>query len=93
MTLTQEQLAQKKESLAARSEQFYEEKLRDLLEPAYDGHFVVIEPDAGRYFLGPTDVAATNAARQALPDGLFFMMRVGYKTAYTMGGSVVRSRR
>ncbi len=90
--MTKEELAQKKDSLAARSKQFYEEELKNLLEPAHNGEYVVVEPEAGLYFLGPTDVAATNAASQSLPDSLFFLMRVGYKTAYTLGGNVVRSR-
>jgi hypothetical protein len=92
MPLTNEEAKHKRTSLIARGKLIYEEKLKPLLEPAHNGEYLAIDPDSGRYFLGLTDVAATKAARQALPDRVFYLMRVGYKTAYTIGGSFVRSK-
>lgn len=74
------------ESLIERSEAFYENELKHLLEPAQKGQFLAIEPDTKSYFLGRTSLDATLKARQALPDKLFFVMRVGYEAAHSIGG-------
>lgn len=42
------------ENLVERSEAFYENELKDLLEPDQKGQFVAIEPDTRSYFLGRT---------------------------------------
>jgi hypothetical protein len=91
--LSKEEFARRKKDLAARSERFYEEKLRALLEPAQIGKFLAVEPEVARYFLGPTALAALDAAREALTDKIFYLMRVGYKAAHVIGGSVVQSKR
>ena len=93
MSLSKEELTRKKKELAERSERFYEEKLRSLLEPAQIGKFLAVEPEVEQYFLGPTALAALDAAHEALPDKIFYLMRVGYKAAHVIGGSVVQSKR
>ena len=92
MPLTNEEAKRKRASLIAQGKRIYEEKLKMLLEPTHSGEYIAIEPDSGRYFLGPTDAAATNAARAAIPDRIFYLMRVGYKAAYTIGGGIVRNK-
>ena len=74
------------ENLVERSESFYESHLKDLLEPDQKGQFLAIEPDTKSYFLGRTGTEAISKARQALPDKLFFLMRVGYEAAHSVGG-------
>ena len=73
-----------------RGRNIYAERLRDVLEPEHVGRFVAIEPGTGRYFLGGTEAEALIAARQAMPEGLFYLMRVGYKAAHTIGGYATR---
>jgi hypothetical protein len=70
----------------------YEERLRGCLEPENIGRFVAIEPTSGRYFLGDTSAHALVAARAAMPDQVFCLMRVGYRAAHTVGGHVSRIR-
>jgi hypothetical protein len=72
--------------LAARGKALYESKLKPLLEPEQKGKFIAIEPDTEQYFLGKTGTEALLAARAALPDKLFFLARVGYPAAHTIGG-------
>lgn len=79
-----------KKSLAERGRQLYSEKLKDLLEPQHHGRFVAIEPDSKNYFLGDTDIDAIHAARAAMPDKHFYLARVGYPTAYKIGGYGLR---
>ena len=64
------------EELARRGAQKYEE-LKQTLEPAHDGHYVAIEVESGKYFLGDTAEKAIEAAKYAFPDKLFFITRIG----------------
>jgi hypothetical protein len=73
-------------SLAEDSQDFYENHLKTVLEPSNDGEFVAIEPSAARYFLGQTATAALVAARNAMPESQFFLLRVGRNTAHKIGG-------
>lgn len=67
-------------------EAVYEKQLKAALEPQHSGEFVAIEPSSGRYFLGETATAALVAARNAMPDSLFFLTRVGRTSAHKIGG-------
>jgi hypothetical protein len=80
------------ENLAERAKALYESKLKILLEPTAKGKFVAIEPDTEKYFVADTGTKAILQAREALPDKLFFLMRVGYQTADTIGGYGKRIR-
>jgi hypothetical protein len=82
-----------KKDLAERGRQLYTKKLKDLLEPQDNGRFVAIEPDSGNYFLGETGVDAIHEARAAMPDKHFYLARVGYPTAYKIGGYGLRIRK
>jgi hypothetical protein len=76
--------------LAEEGERFYAEHLRDVLEPEQTGRFVAIEPDAGRYFMGKDGSNALVAAHEAMPDGLFYLKRIGYEFTHRMGGRSLR---
>ena len=76
-----------KDDLAERAEKFYQEKLKALLEPAQIGKFVAIEPSSGSYFVNESDVEAILSGRAALPDKLFYLMRIGYEAAHQIGGT------
>ena len=73
-------------------EAFYENHLKAALEPHHSGEFLAIEPSSGRYFLGETATAALVAARNAMPDSLFFLTRVGRTSAHKIGGHGSRIR-
>ena len=72
--------------LAEKSKLFYESKLKNLLEPSEKGKFVAIEPDTESYFVDKDGTKALLRARDAFPDKLFFLMRIGYKAADSIGG-------
>lgn len=82
----------RREDFVERGRRLYEEKLRGELEPENEGRFLAVDPDSENYFLGDTDVEALTAAREAMPDSLFYLVRVGYGTAHAIGGHAVRSR-
>ena len=80
------------DTLAESCQRLYDERLRAQLEPEHNNQFVAIEPESGRYFLGSTGLAALRAGRQALPDKLFYLLRVGSDAAYRVGGYGARRR-
>jgi hypothetical protein len=75
-----------REDLVERGQAFYDEHLKEKLEPEHTGRYVAIEPDSGRYFLDDTGSGALNAALDALPDSHFYLARIGYRTADALGG-------
>lgn len=50
------------------------------------GRFIAIEVDSGEYFLGDTVIEATRKAQAQYPGKIFFLGRIGYRTAYTFKG-------
>ena len=81
-----------KDPTIARGQKVYEEQLRSRLEPEHTGRFVAIEPESGRYFLDDTGSGALIEALAAMPGCLFYLARVGYRTADAFGGHVSRIR-
>jgi hypothetical protein len=67
-------------------QEIYDRLLRKALEPEHTGRFVAIEPGSGRHFLGDTGTAALVKARAAIPDGTFYLVRIGHPTADTLSG-------
>jgi len=59
-------------------------ELRDQLEPAHRGEFVMIEVDSGDYFLGDTPQMALARARAAYPERVFCLIRIGYPAAHKL---------
>jgi hypothetical protein len=79
--------------LAEKSKAFYERKLKNLLEPKEKGKFVAIEPDSESYFVDKDGTKALLRARDSFPDKLFFLMRIGYEAAHSIGGYGYKSNR
>ena len=79
-----------RDDLVERGQAFYDEKLKEELEPEHTGRYVAIEPESGRYFLADTGTDALKAALAAIPDGHFYLARVGYQTADALGGYASR---
>lgn len=71
---------------------FYEEHLKDLLEPGHTGEFVAIEPYSGRYFIGKTNTKAMLKALAEMPESKFYFVRIGYKYAHKIGGSSLKKK-
>lgn len=74
------------DELVEGGQRFYDEHLRQSLEPEHTGRYVAIEPDSGRYFVADTGTEALLDARQSLPESLFYLTRVGHAAADTLSG-------
>ena len=80
------------DALSEGGQRLYDERLREQLEPEHNGQFVAIEPNTEQYFLGDTGLAALRAGRKALPDKLFYLLRIGSDATYRVGGYGARRR-
>jgi hypothetical protein len=78
------------ERLAEEGERFYAEHLRSVLEPEQTGRFIAIEPETGRHFIGIDGSEALIAVHEAMPEGLFYLKRIGYEFAHRMGWRSLR---
>ncbi len=92
MAIDQSNLAATRDAVIARGQIVYEEKLRAALEREHFGRYVALEPESGRYFLGDTSAEASGAAHDALPERRFYLLRVGYETAHSIGGHAIHQR-
>ncbi len=86
------QRGEERKARIERGRRFYDEQLKAILEPQEIGHFVAIEPETGRYFIGDTSTAALAAAHATMPEELFYLKRVGYNAAHTIRGHGARRR-
>lgn len=80
------------DDLVDKGQEFYDRRLKAVLEPDHAGRFVAIEPHSGRYFLAKTGLAALRAGRVELPGKLFYLVRIGHRAAYNIGGYGSRTR-
>jgi hypothetical protein len=82
------------EDVESRGRAIYEQKLRKVLdEQANKGKFVVIDIETGDYELDNDDLHATKRALSKRPDAVLYGLRIGYPTAYTLGGHLASETR
>jgi hypothetical protein len=62
------------------------EALSPELTVEHRGQFIAIDADSGDYFMGETGIEATRKAQATYPGKIFFLGRIGYRTAYTFKG-------
>lgn len=72
-------------SVSQAAKDFYESKLRSLLEQSHHGEYVAIEPETGSHFLGKTFLDAAMAAKNSMPNHRSFVMRIGHDAAVHIG--------
>jgi len=78
--------AKQSQDIPRRAEEIYDQQLRSQMEAQNPGWFVAIEPDSGRHFLGQSLSEAVAAARQAIPDHICYVIRIGHDVAIHLGG-------
>ena len=63
--------------LSARGNAIYEEHLKALLEPRYNGQVVAIHPDSGDYEVARTSPVARRTLRVRQPKGFIITTNIG----------------
>ncbi len=74
------------EQIAERGAKVYAEKLRPLLEPQYNGKFVVIDIETGEYEVGADHLAASDRAAAKCPGAPLYATRIGSRSLGRIGG-------
>ena len=72
--------------ITARGEAIYREQIRNLVETTEKGKFVIIDIETGDYEIDTKDVTATLKLLERRPDAITYAVRIGYRTAYRIGG-------
>ena len=67
----------------------YERELKDSMERDFPGQYIAIVTSSRRHFVEPTFLAAAMAARNAEPDHIPFVIRIGYDAAFHIGAATV----
>jgi hypothetical protein len=72
--------------LAERGEAYYQQHLRQAVEQQHHGMFLVLDVESGAYEIDTTDIAATKRLLARVPNAFTYGVRIGYATAYRLGG-------
>jgi hypothetical protein len=77
------------EEICRIGEEIYRRDIRPKVMPQHKGKFLVVDIESGDYEMDEDDLRAEEKLRARRPEGVFFLLRVGYATAYTLGGTMV----
>jgi hypothetical protein len=75
-----------------RGARIYEERLRQLLEPAHNGEYVVIDVETGEYEVDADHLAASDRAAAKHPGAPLYATRVGSSSLGQIGGRLTAAR-
>ena len=75
-----------REEFARRGQTIYERDIRPHLEAGDDGKFVAIDIETGAYEIDRDDYTATERLLSCHPHAQMWLLRVGQRTAYRLGG-------
>ena len=76
------------EEVESRGEEIYDRHIRREVEAANKGKFVVIDIETGEYEVDEDDLQATKRALAKRPEAVLYGVRIGYPTAYNLGGHI-----
>ena len=79
-----------KEEIARLGKEIYQRDIRGQVEDAHHGKVIAIDVDSGKYALGQNAIAASESLREQHPGAQVWLMRVGYPTLRSFGGSSLR---
>ena len=74
------------EEVAQLGNQIYQRDIRDKVMPQHKDKFLVMDIASGDYEIDADDLSAEEVLRARRPDGVFFGLRIGYTSAYTLAG-------
>jgi hypothetical protein len=74
------------EEIAVRGEAIYDRDIRSKVEGTHHGKFLVLDIETGEYEIDDEDITATKRLLARRPDTVTYGVRIGYPTAYRLGG-------
>ena len=75
--------------IVQRGQMLYDQQIRANIDPDDKGKFLVLNIETGEYEIDADELAALKRAKATNPDAPLYMLRVGYATAYRLGGKSV----
>lgn len=75
------------EEIARRGWEIYERDIHPEVDPAHTGEFVIVDITSGDYAISASEAEAFDQAETRNPEGLFYLLRVGHRTAHRIGAS------
>ena len=72
--------------IVQRGQEIYERQIRDKVLTEHRGKFLVVDTETGDYEIDKEDVTALKRLRARHPDAVFYILRIGYRAAYSLGG-------
>jgi len=75
-----------KEEFSQRGVEIYDRDIRPQVEATNQGWFVAIDIESGLWEMDADDYAATARLLQRVPDAQIWLVRVGHRTTYRIGG-------
>jgi hypothetical protein len=76
--------AQDSKDIAAQGSAIYERRYRAEFEPKWLGRYAAIDVDSERAFVEDFPEVALGKARAALPDSMFYLVRIGSPGAFKL---------
>ena len=80
------------EEVASKGDTIYRQRLQGIVEPEYNGSFLVVDIETGAYEIDTDDVLATKRLLTSYPDAVIYGLRIGFPTAYRVGGRFVENQ-
>ena len=79
------------EEIVEHGEALYNQQIRAEVETGNEGKFLVLDIETGAYEVDEDELAAVQRAKANHSNAALYIMRIGYATAYRLGGQVVPS--
>lgn len=73
------------DQIAEAAGRLYDEQFRGQYEGSHDGEFLAIDVMGKKAFLGRYPEDALGEARRAVPDGAFYLVRIGEPATFNVG--------
>ncbi|MFB3133689.1 MAG: hypothetical protein ACE10K_14320 [Rhodothermales bacterium] len=77
--------------IVERGEALYNQQIRAEVETGNEGKFLVLDIETGAYEVDEDELAAVQRAKANNSNAVLYIMRIGYATAYRLGGQAVPS--
>ena len=76
------------DEIVERGRALYDQQIRKKVEPHQNGKFLVLDVETGDYEIDTDSYVAHERAAARHPDAPFYMLRVGFPTAVTLGAQL-----
>lgn len=85
-------LRHSREEIVQLGQALYDREVRDKVEQTRRGEFLALDIETGEYEIDPDEVQALERARKKNLDGAFYVLRIGFPTAFRLSLSAQVSK-